>query len=598
MAYNSDYDVRLATLGALGGDTAKTYDSVYDIDLAILDAIEHGGGGGGMDYNQMKQLLAASGVTEILFIGNGSGETVTLDYDLISQIGQGGGDYICVSTIDELSGITDPKDGMLVYVGAHDVQEEAVVFSVDYYNDGGWCRFIADYSGTTQQIGFTEQGKNMNIERGHFLREYTNDEWFWAIQDNRNELPTNFIGENSNGVEGTLVSNINGAEYDEHNECANTVYFYSLNGVLPTITLHPEDVGNVTFVSSSITTETVTRHYKAIGMFKYYADINKWLAYNIDFDVINSALLQDIADDYLLYKKTLGGYRKTKVWTDEWNKNTPVHYYAYGIYEDNNISFHSDIAINALSGELLTTSFRIYKESDVWILDNVGDRNINNMVSQGTAQTLNGRLYTQHSDYDGGLDYGGLYSVPVEGTFSGTTYSTTITYDPTADGYSQHLGELSIDNRGRWIGISEVGIISVDRQLTYSATTNADWHVMDYVNAYDYEANNHALVFGAIKLEDNGDDTFTANIFVRDWVEGTGFSPDDERGYTWTVTTGQTLTVSPAVYMAVRGEYGTQHRTTQTAKKIYNKATVVMTEAEYQSLAVKDPNTIYYLTSN
>ena len=34
---NSDYDVRLATLGAMGGDTTKDYASVYDIDLEILN---------------------------------------------------------------------------------------------------------------------------------------------------------------------------------------------------------------------------------------------------------------------------------------------------------------------------------------------------------------------------------------------------------------------------------------------------------------------------------------------------------------------------------------------------------------------------------
>lgn len=47
MNFDSDYSVRLATLGALGGDTTKCYDSVYEIDLAILDIIQHGGGGGG-----------------------------------------------------------------------------------------------------------------------------------------------------------------------------------------------------------------------------------------------------------------------------------------------------------------------------------------------------------------------------------------------------------------------------------------------------------------------------------------------------------------------------------------------------------------------
>lgn len=44
--YDSDYQVRLATLQELGGDVTKKYDSVYEIDLAILDAIQGGGGGG------------------------------------------------------------------------------------------------------------------------------------------------------------------------------------------------------------------------------------------------------------------------------------------------------------------------------------------------------------------------------------------------------------------------------------------------------------------------------------------------------------------------------------------------------------------------
>jgi len=42
--YDSDYSVRLATLGAMGGDTTKCYDSVYEIDLEILKIIEEGGG--------------------------------------------------------------------------------------------------------------------------------------------------------------------------------------------------------------------------------------------------------------------------------------------------------------------------------------------------------------------------------------------------------------------------------------------------------------------------------------------------------------------------------------------------------------------------
>ena len=44
---STDYDVRLATLKKLGGDMTKKYATIYDVDLAILDKIGQGGGGGG-----------------------------------------------------------------------------------------------------------------------------------------------------------------------------------------------------------------------------------------------------------------------------------------------------------------------------------------------------------------------------------------------------------------------------------------------------------------------------------------------------------------------------------------------------------------------
>jgi len=44
MDYNSDYDIRLAQLEAMGGDMTKHYDSVYEIDLEILRLTEEGGG--------------------------------------------------------------------------------------------------------------------------------------------------------------------------------------------------------------------------------------------------------------------------------------------------------------------------------------------------------------------------------------------------------------------------------------------------------------------------------------------------------------------------------------------------------------------------
>lgn len=50
MIYDSDYSVRLATLGKMGGDVNKKYDSVYEIDLEILRLTEQGGGGSGATY--------------------------------------------------------------------------------------------------------------------------------------------------------------------------------------------------------------------------------------------------------------------------------------------------------------------------------------------------------------------------------------------------------------------------------------------------------------------------------------------------------------------------------------------------------------------
>ena len=52
---NSDYEVRLATLKSMGGDTTKHYDSVYEIDLAILKIIEEGGLGGDVTKEYVDQ---------------------------------------------------------------------------------------------------------------------------------------------------------------------------------------------------------------------------------------------------------------------------------------------------------------------------------------------------------------------------------------------------------------------------------------------------------------------------------------------------------------------------------------------------------------
>lgn len=44
--YNSEMDIQLGILNKIGGDATKDFDSPYAVQLAILDKIEGGGGGG------------------------------------------------------------------------------------------------------------------------------------------------------------------------------------------------------------------------------------------------------------------------------------------------------------------------------------------------------------------------------------------------------------------------------------------------------------------------------------------------------------------------------------------------------------------------
>lgn len=739
--YNSDYEIRLATLAALGGDTSITYDSVYSIDLEILRLTEQGGGGGeGLNWNQIKNLLASSGVSEIIVNGNdssitidydllsqigqgggggdyicvdsvdalsgitspkdgaiayvagkgmwkynaatgitkwlgydvdfdsltqeekntifsdysaytqelffqstvdtgagnakfrakisyakgsriyyasyilnfedgslrnvkgylqkngennwivtvkslktvfydgdgscfnytkqrlsnngvtgikftsGSTSAITLDYDLVSQIGQGGGgdqDYICVNTIDELSGVTNPVDGMLAYVGAHGVQEEAVVLSVDYYNDGGdWCRFIANYSGTTAKVQFHENGRNINVESGHFLRN--NDGWFWDVPSNRSELPADFVY--NNGVEGALVSNTDGAEISEHNEYANTVMFYQYNGVLPTLTLDPEDVNNVVFVSSSVTTETVTRQIKEKGFYKFYADVNKWIATEIYIDNYDNTEIQDVLDDYLDYRKPLTAwfmrdyngkaYRKGFAGSTISNEETP------------RIRFTTPADDND-SGWMLY-SIRYQKESGTWSRTEDGVLSIPN--NDEINQRIASKITTTSSQF--GLNIGGLFSVGLDETMSGVTISTTINLDASATD-ENHIATITDKSSGRgyWEQLCEDGWLNG----VTTAATNAEWFVIDYNNFWDGDVNSMVSPFAAVKVQDNGDSTFTITYFLsgnnwngESWSEQRGetnyyqFEADGERGYTWTVTENQTLTVTPHLYTMVR----------------------------------------------
>lgn len=54
MQYNTDFEVRKATLRKLGGDPTGLQ-TIYEVDLAILDKI--GGGGGGLTPEQVSEIV-------------------------------------------------------------------------------------------------------------------------------------------------------------------------------------------------------------------------------------------------------------------------------------------------------------------------------------------------------------------------------------------------------------------------------------------------------------------------------------------------------------------------------------------------------------
>ena len=553
--YNSDYEIRLATLAALGGDTSTTFDSVYSIDLEIL-RLTQGGGGGGLDYNQIKELLASSGVTEIVFHDSGDTTSVTLDYDLISQIGQGGGggDYIIVESIDALSGITSPKDGMIAYVGANTKQEERMVVSVDWYNSD-WLMMYADYGNdVVEEIWFNEAGKRIYIQNGRWYRN--NDSWFHDIPDHRNELPQDFYWTN-HPIEGTLISNVNGAEYAEHNEYLNTIYLPKYNGVFPTITF--DATGGQVIVSSAATVETVSVTYKAKGFWKYYADKEKWLAYDILIDNLSKEELQDVCNNYHSYLKPL-----SINWLS--NDSRPTCRKGFVGAYDNDESY-TTLNFTTSPDRDDSNTYRIYARN--YSIENNSWRFNSNSEFQIPSQSdinrsLRESIINTSTDYPD-LIYGGLRSVGLSGTFSGVTVSTTVSVNTGMTDY-QHIVDWQNRRSGKYFNnmVNEQGYIKVCG-MSLSASTSAEWFVFDYNVDWMDDQQRHNAEVAAVKVEDNGDDTFTITYFMTNdnwngdnWdnehygeTDDYNFRYNADRGYTWTVTEHQTITVTPHLYQAV-----------------------------------------------
>lgn len=97
MQYDSDYMIRLETLAKLGGDTSKQYNSVYDIDIAILDAIQSGGGDMSNYYTkaQVNALIAELELEIKTIEGNANSDIVAstnYDFTFVQQLPESGED--------------------------------------------------------------------------------------------------------------------------------------------------------------------------------------------------------------------------------------------------------------------------------------------------------------------------------------------------------------------------------------------------------------------------------------------------------------------------------------------------------------------------
>lgn len=592
MEYNSDFEVRLATLGALGGDTTKKYDSVYSIDLEILKAIEQGGGGGGLNYDQIKNLLASSGVTEIVV--NGDGESITIDYDLLSQICQGGmdyegmkdalsastsgvtsiyvhnsdnttgitmdydllnqigqggggsGDYLVVDSIDALSGITSPKGGMLAYVQKQPEQALRQVITIE----GTGTIYVSYPNDSTNyyiNLSSSYDGVNIMANNGSVrgYRGYTNNNFnkvnFLEYQK-ESCLPYEILF--NNGAKANLVSMVDGSTSGQY---IYTFYVEKFNDAFPTITF------NSSPVATSVTEETVTVTYNPKGLFQYNILLNKWFPYHIYPTYLTQDELDAVCQDVFNYRITF------KIWvftTIAYNTMSWVNYdlqrtTGRGI-SAKEIYFGGCVTKESINNKVTFLSVRYQARttstlSGWWMPDTPSDTEV--VRQEALPFEFSTYMYMAKND---NLTLGNtnnkaqsLYIDAVAGSFTGTIYSTTIPVDVSGTTSVKVADMTGINNYQ--IFISENGTIRFTTSgydnVYKKMETNADWL------AFVYTVNGTTFKFYAAKIVDNGDNTFTVSIFKKDDV---GFSFQSGQPYTWTEETNQTVTYKPHIYTRIR----------------------------------------------
>ena len=555
--FDSDFNIRLATLAALGGDTSVTFDSVYSIDLEILKLTSGGGGGGESNY-------------------------------------------FLVESLNELSGVT-AQDGMIAYLKEHDAIEERMVLRMDYY--GGWNYLrIAYNDGNTLTLETWDNGHSTTFGGNAKYYRY-GDGNSDTMNDHQSDLPQDFMY-NANGAIGTYASMEEGDEYSTNGDYKNTFYFKKYDGAYPTITWEPAE--DCTTVSSSLTTENITVHYTEKGWYKYYANISggTWLPYEIMWDSLDPTDRIDIINQFATYKQPL------KVYKD-------VDNYGHSLREFNAIAYSTDWEhpsfVNGVNFFAKTeidpsATVKIPSFSYTWNGDqqkweyNSGSQNLE---KEGTGYR-NIREYavqipTANSEYFANPNT--IYNIPISGVVSGTVFSTEISYsaDTTWDEncFKFNNGWSGFDC---WFSIRKDGYIRTEcgSKLVIPAEVldpnGNEWIICNYAWQDEANSGNGAYAVAAVRMLETTANTYLVQMFVSTSADGyqdmysTEFN--SEKSYTWTSESGQTMELQPMIYQF--GIIAKQSRV------FFDKPikTVVMTQAEYEALSVKDNNTIYYTTSN
>ena len=109
--FTSDYEIRMATLAKLGGDTGQTFDSTYSIDLAILEATGSGGtgsysAGDGIEIENDEISVDTSVIQPKLTAGEG----IEISGDTISCTVSGGTGGDAIEDVDVLPDPEENKD--------------------------------------------------------------------------------------------------------------------------------------------------------------------------------------------------------------------------------------------------------------------------------------------------------------------------------------------------------------------------------------------------------------------------------------------------------------------------------------------------------